>query len=343
MAYKLDLRKTVASLCGQLSSREILQMFKDKPISRSTIFRVIKDCREGRVPCNKEKTGRPPKLSAKTTKNLLSSATNKVGQSTRRLSRKFGISRSTVHRVLKRNNMVYRKCKQEPEYTPEQLKTISKHCRILREKYFANGKSIILDDELHFSFSHHRSSAFDGYYTDNNIENPPNTVEYAGKTEFEPKVSVWLAISAKGVSVPYIRSYDAQPITADTYVSQCLPKLKQYIEHHHSQDGLMFWPDPAGDHYAKATLDWFIQQDIPFVPKKDNPPNISQARAIECFWAVLKGKVYEKGWEAKTQQQLIKRIQQKLNEIDESACQNVMEMVQNTLHKIEDIGPSNSL
>ena len=43
MAYKLDLQKSVANLSGKMSSRQILQVFKDKPISRATIFRVLKD------------------------------------------------------------------------------------------------------------------------------------------------------------------------------------------------------------------------------------------------------------------------------------------------------------
>ena len=46
MTYKLDLRKS---------------------ISRATIFRVLKDCRNGRKQENKRKSG-PPKLEVKTTK-----------------------------------------------------------------------------------------------------------------------------------------------------------------------------------------------------------------------------------------------------------------------------------
>ena len=48
MAYKLDLRKSVANLSGRMSSRQILQVFKDKPISRETIFRVLKDFQDSK-------------------------------------------------------------------------------------------------------------------------------------------------------------------------------------------------------------------------------------------------------------------------------------------------------
>lgn len=65
MSYKLDLRKCVSNHFGKLSTHEILQLFKGRPISRATVFRTIKDCKEGKPPQNAEKTDRPPKLGAK--------------------------------------------------------------------------------------------------------------------------------------------------------------------------------------------------------------------------------------------------------------------------------------
>lgn len=91
MSYKLDLRKSVASFFGQLKTKQILEVFKDKPISRRTIFQVLKDCRESREQENKKKSGRPPALSKRTIKNLLSSAKDKIGQSTRKLAKKYGV------------------------------------------------------------------------------------------------------------------------------------------------------------------------------------------------------------------------------------------------------------
>ena len=70
MAYILDLRKSVANLYGRMSSRQILQVFKDKPISSTNIFRVSKDCRDGKKQENKKKSGRPPKLEVRRTKSL---------------------------------------------------------------------------------------------------------------------------------------------------------------------------------------------------------------------------------------------------------------------------------
>ncbi|XP_031621012.1 uncharacterized protein LOC116339331 [Contarinia nasturtii] len=310
MSYKLDLRKSVSNLFGQLSTNEILRMFKDKPISRRTIFRVLKDCHEDKEPENKKNL-----VSVRTTKSLLSNAKNKVGQSTRRLSGKFEVSYVTVHNILKKNNVFYRKRKRAPKYTARQLEIIPKCCRELRRKHFVNGKFMILDDESYFTFSHHELSGNDGFYTENIVSTPDN-VKYASKAKFEPKVLVWVAISSKGISTPVIRPFGAKAIDSDTYINQCLPKLKQFIENHHTRAEIMFWPDLASSHYAKKTLNWLTAQNIPFVPKKDNPPNIPQTRPIEDFWSVLKRKVYEKGWEAQNEQQLIGRFKRKLKDIN---------------------------
>ena len=123
------------------------------------------------------------------------------------------------------------------------------------------------------------------------------------------------------------------------YIDQCLPKLKQFIERKHTQDKIIFWPDLASSHYAKKTLNWLTEQNIPYVPKQDNPPNVPQARPIEDFWSVLKSKMYEKGWGIQNEQQLIGRIKRKLEEIDPLLCQRMILKVPYLLRKIEDKKP----
>ena len=75
-----------------------------------------------------------------------------------------------------------------------------------------------------------------------------------------------------------------------------------------------------------------------FLLKEDNPPNVSQARPIENFWGCLSQKVYEGGWEAKTQQQLVKRITLKLKDFDINFLQNLMSGIKIKLRSIADKG-----
>ena len=54
-----------------------------------------------------------------------------------------------------------------------------------------------------------------------------------------------------------------------------------------------------------------MDENVNFVPKEINSPNVPQTRPIENFWGCLAQKVYEGGWKAKREQQLILGIESK--------------------------------
>ena len=59
-----------------------------------------------------------------------------------------------------------------------------------------------------------------------------------------------------------------------------------------------------------------MNENVSYVGKDKNPPNVPQASPIENFWWCLVRKVYEDGWEAKTEAQLARRINTKIKEFD---------------------------
>ncbi len=61
-----------------------------------------------------------------------------------------------------------------------------------------------------------------------------------------------------------------------------------------------------------------MDENVKCVPKDINPPNVPQAPPIENFWGWLAQQVYEEGWEAKTEQHLIRRIKSKMKEFDKN-------------------------
>ena len=67
-----------------------------------------------------------------------------------------------------------------------------------------------------------------------------------------------------------------------------------------------------------------MDENVKFVPKDINPPNVPQARPIENFWDCLAQKVHEGGWEAKTEQQLIRRIKSKMKEFDKNFVESLL-------------------
>ena len=60
-----------------------------------------------------------------------------------------------------------------------------------------------------------------------------------------------------------------------------------------------------------------MREFVDNVDKVDNPTNLLEVRPIEDFWSILKAKVYENNWEAKTLHQLEVRIKKCLKEVDQ--------------------------
>ena len=150
---------------------------------------------------------------------------------------------------------------------------------------------------------------------------------------------VWASISKAGVSELYIQGNKGSAIKADIYIEKCLTKLKRFIAKYHKNDKILFWPDNASAHYAKRTVAWLNQNNIPLVPKRWILPNIPKARPIEDFWSLLCTKLYEKGWEVNNEDELIKRIRLCVRKIDFSVVQVMIGDVRKKIRKIEDHGP----
>lgn len=337
MSYKLEIRKSIYNLVGRVPKAEIFRIFENENISRRTIYRTIADCEQG-IPClNLRKSGRPRVFTAQREERLVRRARNQVGMSSRRLARQYDTSKSTVSLTLKRNGLKYRKRRKCPKYTQGQLLRIPRCCRQLRRVYFADGKSIILDDEKYFTLANSEMKGNDGFYT-NNLEECPDNVKFKTKAKFADKILVWCAISNRGISRPFVGRVRGEALNSQGYIENCLSKLLQFVQEHHAEDD-MFWPDLASCHYSRDTQNWLRQHRIPFVPKNANPPNLPQARPIEDFWALLSRKVYHRGWEAQNEQQLRRRIFEKLREIDLNSVQGLMRDIRRKLRLVEEYGP----
>ena len=62
----------------------------------------------------------------------------------------------------------------------------------------------------------------------------------------------------------------------------------------------LFLSDLTTTHYSKSSVDWYIANDVNFVPKELNPPNVSELGPIERYWALVKQKLRRDREEVKT-------------------------------------------
>ena len=121
-------------------------------------------------------------------------------------------------------------------------------------------------------------------------------------------------MTPRGISEPFIMASVDQFV----YRESCLaPRLLPFIKKDHSDRNYIFWPDQAGCYYVEHSLDFLCEDLIHHVDKVDNPANLPEVRPIEDFWSILKAKVYENNWEAKTLHQLEVRIKKCQKEVDQ--------------------------
>ena len=99
------------------------------------------------------------------------------------------------------------------------------------------------------------------------------------------------------------------------------------VGQNHSDGNYIFWPDQAGCNYAEHSFYFLCKNLIHYVDKVDNPANLPEVRPIEDFWSILKAKVYEDNWEAKTLHQLEVRIKKFLKEVDQVTILKIIECV----------------
>ena len=120
-----------------------------------------------------------------------------------------------------------------------ELNQILGHYKILKPDV-----QLILDDEKYFSLNGD-ISCNRKYYTTDRSTAPPE-VKFKTKMKFEPKLLVWMAVSQKGISSIYVHR------STITYLHDCIRKrVLPFINRHHKNDNVLFWPDLASSHYSK--------------------------------------------------------------------------------------------
>jgi len=77
-----------------------------------------------------------------------------------------------------------------------------------------------MDDESYFSIDGSDSFGNDFYYSHESLE-APNNVKFKFVSKFPQKVLVWLAISSRGISQPYI-ACSGKAINAKIYTKECI-------------------------------------------------------------------------------------------------------------------------
>jgi hypothetical protein len=91
---------------------------------------------------------------------------------------------------------------------------------------------------------------------------------------------MWVAISNRGMPIPYVRPSKSVAVNTEIYINECLqPRLLSFIHKHHSELNFQFLYDLAGAHYSIETIA-LMKGNFPLVYNSTNPQNVAQAGQI---------------------------------------------------------------
>ena len=311
--------------------------FVREGIARRTVYNALNRRKNGQSILEVTRSGRPSSWTSSMKVKLKRLVNHRKGVSQRKLGNKFNKHHMTIGRQIKKLGIEDYAREKTPKYTEEQAVKAKKRSRKLVNLLYQSKAEIIMDDEKYFCLNGDNMPGSARYYTDDKSK-CSDDVRFIGKNKYPQKILMWLAISNRGMSIPYFRPSKSVAINTEIYINECLqPRLLPFIHKHHGDFNYLFWPDLARAHYSKESVAW-MNENVYFVDETTNPPNVPQARPIENLWGILAQKVYEGGWEAKTQQELISRIQSQLKKFDSNFLQSLMGGVKTKLRAIADRG-----
>lgn len=312
--------------------------------NRRTITRIITRYKErGNVNFIK-KSGRPKKITTQQVcKSLKTLIKKQPSISVRKGAAKLGISKSTYCRI-KVNQLGIKAFKKQvaPKYIKNQEQRAKHGCRKIYKKIIPSGenKTLIIDDETYVFMDPNQVNGSE-YYHCQNKNDIEIGIKIKQKQKFAKKFLIWQAMDEKGnVSSPFITE---GTINKNIYLEECLKKrLLPFLKKYHNIDDILFWPDLATCHYANVVQNWLKLNNIDFVKKQENPPNVPQARPIEKYWALCKAEYKRKNQSPKNLNSF-RRIWNNISKkVAEKSAQNVMKCIRNKLRTIGYTGVKSS-
>ena len=305
--------------------------FKSEGFDKSFIYKTIKKVEKGVSVSPTKKTGRPSKaLTKNELRKLRSLCEGKIALSWVKLGKIFNMRDKTIKRTCEKYGLVRLKRKIIPKVSV--LQAVTQRYRLKRLQFDLNnlhhGDDIIMDDETYMKItdSTHNKHYFPG------SNGTSKSVKYIEKAKFERKVLVHITISPRGASAPLIVKNSKQNVDGAFYRDFVINgTLKSFVETHYPDGKYVFWPDLAAAHVSSDSLDEFARNNIPVVDIDSNPPSVPQLRPIETFWSHLKRRVYEEGWQAKSERDLSERIEKVIADFSPDYFSNLLKNVRKNI------------
>jgi transposase len=296
----------------------IQEIAEEEECDRNTVSRWKRRFEQGESEQDRNRTGRPSKLSPTLRKQVMNHVRGKTHRSTRKTAKWLAtekgvaISNFTVHRILHQEG-----CHPRHRNRQQKLTDAHKKKRVAFAKKFKehNWNSTLMTDEAEFRLTPKGNTKNDVVWVRDGDTVPP-----LEQDNYSPSVRFWAGAAASGRTSLHFYEGTLDGARYREILEDALPEMEQLFD----QQDWTFLHDGAPAHSDKKTNDWLEAHVPSFIksgPSGEWPAKSPDLNWIENLFGIMSAKVTEP--RAPTSRASLKRrLKRTWDEITDETLQN---------------------
>lgn len=295
MASQAKRDQIVALKTAGMSNRDIT---KQLHVCRKTVFNVWKQYAETDTTSSKPIPGRKRSIR---TKPIVEAVMKRVKRNPRRSMRKtaneLGISRTSMHRIFKKDLRLtaYKKQSRQLLSAATKQKRHDRGKKMLAEMQRAVGHVFVWSDEKIFTVEAVTNTQNDRLYAHNAGELPEGSRTHFRRMK-PAGVMVWAAVASDGSKSPLVFIEEGVRVNTQVYIKMLDEKVFPWITESFGKR-YVFTQDGAPSHTSNLTQKWCKDHFSGFWDKNMWPPSSPDINPMDfAIWSILESDVSAKSY-----------------------------------------------